>query len=76
MSVSVHKNIHISHTRDDVNLNEEGPKLLAKSLRDRELKNKVAKQHNNRRCEGQEAHASSPSSHRLQRASSLPTLQN
>lgn len=54
-------------------LNEKCLRLLAK--RDRELKSKLAKQHN-RKCEGQEDRASSVSLHRQQSAAALLTPEN
>lgn len=56
-------------------LNEECLQLLAKALRDRELKSKFAKQHN-RKCEGQEDCASSLYLHRQQSAAALLTPEN
>lgn len=48
---------------------------LSNAQRDRELKSKLAKQHN-RKCEGQEDRASSLSLHRQQSAAALLTPEN
>lgn len=48
---------------------------LSNAPRDRELKSKLAKQHN-RKCEGQEDRASSLSLHRQQSAAALLTPEN
>lgn len=71
--MTLHKHIHVVPTKGAVYLNEECLQLLAK--RDRELKSKLAKQHN-RKCEGQEDRASSLSLHRQQSAAALLTPAN
>lgn len=71
--VTLHKHIHIVPTKGGVYLNKECHQLLAE--RDRELKSKLAKQHN-RKCEGQEDRASSLSLHRQQSAAALLTPEN
>lgn len=60
-------------TKGGVYLNEKCLRLLVR--RDRELKSKLAKQHN-RKCEGQEDRASSVSLHRQQSAAALLTPEN
>lgn len=69
------KTIQIALGKNGVYLNEECLQLLARALRDRELKSKLAKQHN-RKCEGQGDRASSLSLHRQQSAAALLTPEN